>query len=1222
VIEIRPIVQATGPDNPARQISVNNWNLGHRLTASPQVIVGTDALGVGAEYPLASFTMDTELAAAIDGIHAELGGYVTDAELTSALANYSLVGHHHAISDVNGLQAALDSKANVAALDAYATDAELAAGLATKANTTDLANYIPLTQKGAANGVVPLDGTIKISAIYLPSYVDDVLEYANLAAFPATGETGKIYVALDTGKTYRWTGSAYTEISSSTGGVWGTITGVLSNQIDLQTALNAKAADAIFTTSVRGLVPPSGLGITNFLRADGAWAVPPGTATSAVWGNITGTLSAQTDLQAALNGKSDTGHTHDTRYYTEAEVDALIAAASGGGSLGGGWKLQASWAWSTNVPEVTFTGLAGVSDILVISEAVVCATSGVPSLFVSTNNGASYYTTNGDYKAYDGAGASISTTGFSLAGTNATSGRSGAAIIYACNAVGGPRLCWQPSSNPQRVFVADNTKPLNAIRLAPSNGGNFTAGAFFVFVRTGGAGTVDDTAYGPSWDGITLVAPSKNAVYDKIESLALGGGAYLPLVGGTLTGDLTVRTPNPAVNIWADGFVSSLHWRTTYSGSDYLVGSITSYLGSGLQVNGNSTVELRANNAVIATVTPSGIGMAAGTVLTVADDPYGAGWDGSAAVPTKNAVFDALAGKASTSALANYLPLTGGSLSGNLALATTNPTLTLQGDASSYYGGIFINGAAWSSSIQPYGGLIFDTTGTHTFQIGGVSKLNISTVVASQIPITVPDEAYGASWDGSLQVPTKNALWDKIETLGGGGAVSDTAYGLSWNGVTTIAPSKNAVYDQMEVLNTALVGKANSSDVTNMGALKVDKTIAGTNSFESTGGSYGKVKLTIGSIVGMHGALFETDASILAGVDLVDFSFKSASGQSTMRYERRASQIAAANAFEFQFDAAAGTPPIRLGAGGSSFVGKVNIGYPSATAYGTPLLNVNGTGNFVGAVTIPDEAYGASWDGKLEAATKNAIYDKIQTLGGGGVTTFNTRSGAVTLTSADVTGALTYTPVNKAGDRMSGNLLFDATYGFVMDTPASTVKVRLKTLSGVSAWGGFLLNADLGATLNLDDTAKNGWFFKLDGRSNVGDILNGLWAYRIPQGANPHSDEVAMFGVTNGFGYFRQGISIGNTTVAAPAGGAALDVTGNAVVSGTLNVGGTLSQGGSAVALASSLANYIPTSQKAAASGVASLDASTKVPAAQLPITASVSAPSGGADGDIWLVYT
>ena len=71
--------------------------------------------------------------------------------------------------------------------------------------------------KGAANGYAPLDGTTKISSTYLPSYVDDVLEYANLASFPATGETGKIYVTLDTNKTYRWSGSAYIEIASSPG---------------------------------------------------------------------------------------------------------------------------------------------------------------------------------------------------------------------------------------------------------------------------------------------------------------------------------------------------------------------------------------------------------------------------------------------------------------------------------------------------------------------------------------------------------------------------------------------------------------------------------------------------------------------------------------------------------------------------------------------------------------------------------------------------------------------------------------------------------------------------------------------------------------------------------------------------------------------------------------------------------------------------------------------
>lgn len=48
--------------------------------------------------------------------------------------------------------------------------------------------------------------------------VDDILEFANVAAFPATGLAGKIYVDLsDNGKQYRWSGSTYTS-ASGTGG--------------------------------------------------------------------------------------------------------------------------------------------------------------------------------------------------------------------------------------------------------------------------------------------------------------------------------------------------------------------------------------------------------------------------------------------------------------------------------------------------------------------------------------------------------------------------------------------------------------------------------------------------------------------------------------------------------------------------------------------------------------------------------------------------------------------------------------------------------------------------------------------------------------------------------------------------------------------------------------------------------------------------------------------
>jgi len=68
---------------------------------------------------------------------------------------------------------------------------------------------------GAANGLAELDGTGKVPSSQLPSFIDDVVEYANLAAFPVTGESGKIYVALNTNITYRWAGSTYVEISPS-----------------------------------------------------------------------------------------------------------------------------------------------------------------------------------------------------------------------------------------------------------------------------------------------------------------------------------------------------------------------------------------------------------------------------------------------------------------------------------------------------------------------------------------------------------------------------------------------------------------------------------------------------------------------------------------------------------------------------------------------------------------------------------------------------------------------------------------------------------------------------------------------------------------------------------------------------------------------------------------------------------------------------------------------
>ena len=87
-----------------------------------------------------------------------------------------------------------------------------------------------VTGTNLANGLAKLDGTGLIPSSILPSYVDDVLEFANLAAFPGVGETGKIYIALDTLRQFRWSGSVYQPIIAGTVDSVFSRTGVITAQ--------------------------------------------------------------------------------------------------------------------------------------------------------------------------------------------------------------------------------------------------------------------------------------------------------------------------------------------------------------------------------------------------------------------------------------------------------------------------------------------------------------------------------------------------------------------------------------------------------------------------------------------------------------------------------------------------------------------------------------------------------------------------------------------------------------------------------------------------------------------------------------------------------------------------------------------------------------------------------------------------------------------------------
>lgn len=167
---------------------------------------------------------------------------------------------------------------------------------------------------GAASGVATLDTSGKVPSSQLPSYVDDVLEYTNKASFPSTGEAGKIYVDKATNLTWRWSGSAYVEISPSLALGETSSTAYAGDKgkalADKLTGIESgaqvhKAPTAAEVKSALG----TGSGTSKYLREDGTWQTPPdhtytvNNGTFAVKG--AGTQVASTSANASGNSSVD-----------------------------------------------------------------------------------------------------------------------------------------------------------------------------------------------------------------------------------------------------------------------------------------------------------------------------------------------------------------------------------------------------------------------------------------------------------------------------------------------------------------------------------------------------------------------------------------------------------------------------------------------------------------------------------------------------------------------------------------------------------------------------------------------------------------------------------------------------------------------------------------------------------------------------------------------------
>ena len=216
------------------------------------------------------------------------------------------------------------------------------AAVATSGDYTDLINKPDLilqSEKGSANGVATLNASGQIPSSQLPSYVDDVLEFASSAQFPASGETEKIYVAQDNNKIYRWSGSTYIEISPTAG--------LADSATKLATPRTISATgDATWSVSFDGSANASGaLTLSNTGVASGTYTK----VTVNQKGRVTsGTTLSSSDIPSLDASKITTGIFDTSQIPTGISITGNAASAT---------KL----ATARNINGVSFDGTADIT---------------------------------------------------------------------------------------------------------------------------------------------------------------------------------------------------------------------------------------------------------------------------------------------------------------------------------------------------------------------------------------------------------------------------------------------------------------------------------------------------------------------------------------------------------------------------------------------------------------------------------------------------------------------------------------------------------------------------------------------------------------------------------------------------------------------------------------------------------------------------------------------
>lgn len=235
------------------------------------------------------------------------------------------------ISDTTGLQNALDSKSNTDHTHTVSDVTDFPTTMPPSAHThptSDISDW-PSTFPPSAH-THPWDDVTGKPTEYPPA-AHTHSQYELTLGNPAENNQVKLYQSDGS--------MSYVDLpAGGSNPVWGDIGGTLSNQTDLQAALDAKSdtghshtladiSDA-GTMAAQDDAPSDG---TAYARQDATWVTVPAGGT-VEWGDIQGDITAQTDLMDEFDTKSDTGHTHTLSNITDAGSMASIDDAPSDGS--------------------------------------------------------------------------------------------------------------------------------------------------------------------------------------------------------------------------------------------------------------------------------------------------------------------------------------------------------------------------------------------------------------------------------------------------------------------------------------------------------------------------------------------------------------------------------------------------------------------------------------------------------------------------------------------------------------------------------------------------------------------------------------------------------------------------------------------------------------------------------------------------------------------------